>query len=565
MRRAVGPLLLVAAVTLLALVPVAARLLDAPFYLTLVGRIMIFAIAALSLDLILGYGGMVSFGHAAYLGVGVYTVGILSAHGVASGFVQWPAAIVASALIAAAIGAVSLRTSGVYFIMITLAFAQMLYFFGVSLKAYGGDDGMAIAERSRFAACSTSRTARSSTTWSWSCSSRSTGWRGGWSHSRFGMVVRGCRSNERADARRSASRRSGTSSPPSSSPARCAGVAGVLLANFTKYASPAFMHWTRSGEIMVMVILGGMGTVFGPALGALAFLLLEEVLSGYTEYWPVFLGPILVGIVLFAKRGLSRPRSPPPAPWLSRSSRRRADQALRRRRRDRRREPRGAAGRDPRRDRPERRRQDDARRPARGRAAPRRGPHPLRGRRRHRACRSTPGRRSGWRARSRSPASSGTSRCSTTWRSPSRPTPATASGSGGTRRDRAALREPARRRSSRSAWPGGPTSWRPTWPTASSGSSRSRMALATRPRLLLLDEPMAGMGPEEAAQMVALLGRLKRQRTLLLIEHDMDAVFALADRITVLVYGRVIATGSPDEIAASPEVRAAYLGDWRRA
>ena len=303
MRRAVGPLLLVAAVTLLALVPVVARLLDAPFYLTLVGRIMIFAIAALSLDLILGYGGMVSFGHAVYLGVGVYTVGILSAHGVASGFVQWPVAVAASAVIAAAIGLVSLRTSGVYFIMITLAFAQMLYFFGVSLKAYGGDDGMTIAERSRFAGLLDLENGTVFyyvillllVAFHWLA------WR--LVHSRFGMVVRGCRSNERRMRaigyptfryRLAAFVIAGT----------MCGVAGVLLANFTKYASPAFMHWTRSGEIMVMVILGGMGTVFGPALGALAFLLLEEVLSGYTEHWAVFLGPILVVIVLFAKRGL---------------------------------------------------------------------------------------------------------------------------------------------------------------------------------------------------------------------------------------------------------------------
>ena len=215
MRRAVGPLLLVAAVTLLALVPVVARLLDAPFYLTLVGRIMIFAIAALSLDLILGYGGMVSFGHAAYLGVGVYTVGILSAHGVASGFVQWPAAIVASALIAAAIGAVSLRTSGVYFIMITLAFAQMLYFLGVSLKAYGGDDGMAIAERSRFARPARPRERDGLLLRGpGSCSSPSTGWRGGWSLPvRHGRAAAAARTS--GGCGRSGSRHSGTSSPPS--------------------------------------------------------------------------------------------------------------------------------------------------------------------------------------------------------------------------------------------------------------------------------------------------------------------------------------------------------------
>jgi len=293
-----------AAVAGLALVPFIARALDAPFYLTLFGRIMIWAIAALSLNLILGYGGMVSFGHAAYLGVGVYTVGILSTHGVGSAFVQWPAAVVASALVALAIGAVSLRTSGVYFIMITLAFAQMLYFLGVSLKMYGGDDGMTLAARSQFG--------------SWldiedgvifyyvvfialvgfhALAARLV-------NARFGLVVRGVRGNER--------RMRAIGFPTYRyklaafviAGAMC-GVAGVLLVNFTKYVSPAFMHWTRSGEIMVMVILGGMGTLAGPALGAAAFLLLEETLSGYTEHWQLVLGPVLIVIVLFARRGLA--------------------------------------------------------------------------------------------------------------------------------------------------------------------------------------------------------------------------------------------------------------------
>ncbi|MGH7263551.1 MAG: branched-chain amino acid ABC transporter permease [Candidatus Rokuibacteriota bacterium] len=303
MRSRIPALVAAAGLLLLAGVPPAARVLDEPFYVTLFGRIMIWAIAALSLNLILGYGGMVSFGHAAYLGVGVYSVGILAYHGIESGFVQWPVAVLASALVAAAIGAVSLRTSGVYFIMITLAFAQMLYFLGVSLKTYGGDDGMTLARRSRL---------------------------GGLvdledpvvfyylvlavlvafhylSHrlvdSRFGMVVRGVRSNER--------RMRAIGFPTFRykltafviAGAMC-GVAGVLLVNFTKYASPAFMHWTRSGELIVMVVLGGMGSVLGPALGAVAFLLLEEVLSGYTEYWAVVLGPVLLLVVLFARRGL---------------------------------------------------------------------------------------------------------------------------------------------------------------------------------------------------------------------------------------------------------------------
>jgi branched-chain amino acid transport system permease protein len=231
-------------------------------------------------------------------------VGILSFHGIHNGFVQWPAAIAAAAVVAAAVGAVSLRTSGVYFIMITLAFAQMLYFLGVSLKTYGGDDGMSLPARSRFSGLLDLEDATVfyylvlGLLIAFSYLSHRL------VHSRFGMVLRGCRSNER---------RMGAIGFPTYryklaafviAGVMCA-VAGVLLVNFTKYTSPAFMHWTRSGEIMVMVILGGMGTVAGPALGAFVFLALEDILSGYTEYWPVILGPILVFIVLFAKRGLA--------------------------------------------------------------------------------------------------------------------------------------------------------------------------------------------------------------------------------------------------------------------
>lgn len=295
---------LLTAVALLAAVPLGAWLLDTPFYLTLLGRIMIWALAASSLNLILGFGGMVSFGHAAYLGVGVYTVGILSYHGIQSGFVQWPAAIFASALVALAIGAVSLRTSGVYFIMITLAFGQMLYFLGVSLKAYGGDDGMTLPAQSQFGGLLDLGNA---TVFYYLVlallvlvhylADRLV-------NSRFGLVIRGVRSNER--------RMRAMGFPTFRyklvafviAGSLC-GLAGVLLVNFTKYVSPAFMHWTRSGEIMVMVILGGMGQVAGPALGAFVFLLLEEVLSSYTEHWALILGPVIVLIVLSGKRGLA--------------------------------------------------------------------------------------------------------------------------------------------------------------------------------------------------------------------------------------------------------------------
>jgi branched-chain amino acid transport system permease protein len=293
-----------ALIAFLALVPWLAHLAGGEaFWIKFATRAMIYAVAAVSLDIILGFGGMVSFGHAAFLGVGAYAVGILSAEGIATGYVQWPVAILASALAAGAIGAISLRTTGVYFIMITLAFSQMLYFLGVSLTAYGGDDGMRLVERSRFAGLVdlTGDVTYFYVVLAILIVCLYAGHR--LVHSRFGQVIRGCRSNER--------RMLAIGFPTFRyklaafviAGVMC-GIAGVLLANLTQFISPAEMHWTRSGEIMVMVILGGMGSLFGPVLGAMALLILEETLSSYTQHWQAALGPILVLLVLFAKRGL---------------------------------------------------------------------------------------------------------------------------------------------------------------------------------------------------------------------------------------------------------------------
>lgn len=266
-------------------------------------RIMIYAMAALSLDLMVGYGGMVSLGHAAFFGLGAYTVGLLAHHGVASALISWPAAMAVSVGMALFIGAVSLRTSGVYFIMITLAFAQMLYYFFFSLDAYGGSDGMPMVVRNTL---------------------------GGWidmgrhdhfyylvlvlmllvlflAHrlvrSRFGMVIQGVRENEpRMRSLGFATYRYKLVCFVIS--AAIAGLAGALIANQTLYISPAFMHWTRSGDILVMVILGGMGSLIGPMLGALSLLLVEETLASYTEHWMIALGPLLIVMVIFARRGI---------------------------------------------------------------------------------------------------------------------------------------------------------------------------------------------------------------------------------------------------------------------
>ena len=287
----------------LAVIPAIASWTDVPFYTDLGRRLMILAIGALSLNLIMGYGGMISFGHAAYVGIGAYTIGICAEHELVSGFIQWPLALAASALFALVFGIISLRTRGVYFIMITLALAQMMYFLGVSLDRYGGDDGLPLAEPSDFGGLIDlgDKTSLYYLVFAllvlclW-ISHRLV-------NSRFGMVIQGARSNEaRMEAIGFATFRyrltafviAGT----------MAGLAGVLLANHTDFVNPDMMHWTRSGDLIIMVLLGGMGGLVGPILGAMVFLLLEEFLSGVTEYWQLIFGPILILVVLFARGGL---------------------------------------------------------------------------------------------------------------------------------------------------------------------------------------------------------------------------------------------------------------------
>ena len=299
-----------ATLALFAIVPPLTIIFDQPFYMDLIARIMIFAIAAVSLDLILGHGGMVSFGHAAYMGIGAYAVGVLSYYGIDNGFLQIPLALGAAALIGLVFGALSLRTSGVYFIMITLAFAQMLYFLAISLEEFGGDDGMS-SMRSEFSGLidmydtvhfyyliftilvlvlfGLHRLVLS----------------------RFGMVIRASRSNEkRMHAVGFPTFRYKLAAFTIAS--TICGLAGVLFANLNEFVSPDVMHWTHSGEIMIMVIMGGMGTLIGPVLGATAFLLLEEYLPEWMEmavtnggeHWAIVMGPILIAIVLFGRGGI---------------------------------------------------------------------------------------------------------------------------------------------------------------------------------------------------------------------------------------------------------------------
>jgi branched-chain amino acid transport system permease protein len=292
-----------ALLAILALVPVYCALTGNTFALSLFTRIIIFAIAAVSLNLVMGFGGMVSFGHAAFLGLGGYVVGILAKEGVGSGFAQWPLALVVSGLFALAVGALSLRTRGVYFIMITLAFAQMAYYVASGLSRYGGDDGLTIYHRSTFGGVID---LSNKTQFYYLCLalllatvfllSRLV-------NSRFGRAIQGVRSNER--------RMRAIGFPTFRYKLTCfvisgvlCGLAGVLFANNSDFVSPAIMHWMRSGDLIVMAVLGGMGSVIGPVIGAVTLLLAEEGLSRVTEHGQIILGPLFLLVALFVRGGI---------------------------------------------------------------------------------------------------------------------------------------------------------------------------------------------------------------------------------------------------------------------
>jgi len=286
----------------LALVPVISWLIGEPYYVTLFTRVVILALAAVGLNLILGYGALVSFGHAMYIGIGAYAVGILSFHGVGSGWVQLGAALAVGSVVAAIIGLICLRTSGMAFIMITLAFAQMFYFLAITLKQYGGDDGLTINARSDFGLFTlANNTVLYYATFAVLVACLIAFRR--LVHSRFGMVLRGCRSNERRMAALGFPTLRYQLTAYVISAQVCV-VAGIFLANLTKFVAPSYMAWQASGDLIVMIVLGGMGTIVGPVAGAVALLIFEEILAGWTTHWMIVLGPVIVLIVLTAKKGL---------------------------------------------------------------------------------------------------------------------------------------------------------------------------------------------------------------------------------------------------------------------
>lgn len=288
----------------LALFPWLAAAAGLDFYIGFATRLLIFSLAASSLNLILGFGGMPSLGHAAYFGFGAYAVGILMQQGIESVWIAWPLVMLASGLLALAIGAISLRTRGVHFIMITLAFAQMMFYVMTSLKAFGGDDGMSLPGRSTLAP---GVDLASDTVFYWTvlalCAAALFGLQR-LVNSRFGRVIQAIRENEvRMEALGYAV-------------FRCklvcfaiggavAGLAGALLANQNLMVTPALLNWMQSGSLLVMVILGGMGYFWGGVLGAVAMLGLEEILSSWTTYWQLILGLILLAAVMLFPRGLA--------------------------------------------------------------------------------------------------------------------------------------------------------------------------------------------------------------------------------------------------------------------
>ena len=286
----------------LALLPVVAGALGENFYITLAARIVVFALGACALNLVLGYGGLVSFGHALYVGLGAYVVGIMAFHGITNGWLHLAVTLALCALMAWITGLISLRCQGIAFIMITLAFAQMFYFLGVSLKQYGGDDGMQVLARSDFAPLSIESNAAlyyfallilfATLYLSWRLV-----------HARFGRVLRAAKSNARRMRVLGFPILRYQVTAYVISGCVC-GIAGLLLANLTRFASPAYGYWTISGDLVVMVMLGGIATIIGPVVGAAVYVILETVVAGYTQHWMIITGPTIVLIALLARRGI---------------------------------------------------------------------------------------------------------------------------------------------------------------------------------------------------------------------------------------------------------------------
>jgi len=285
----------------MALVPLYAWLADDVYVLTYFGRMLAFALAALGLNLALGFGGMASLGHAMYIGFGAYTVGILSTLGVVNGWLHLAVTLLVTLVIAIPVGWIALRTRGMAFIMITLAFAQLFFYVFVSLRPFGGDEGLSLTQLSDFGALTGNKYAIY-------LSLLLSVWVALWFvgrvvDSRFGLVLRASRFNaRRVNALGTASRPYQLVAYVIS--AQICAVAGYFMANLNGFVSPAMMSWLVSAELMVMVLLGGMGTLFGPIAGAVGLILIEDGLKMLTIHWPLILGPLILLFVLKLRQGI---------------------------------------------------------------------------------------------------------------------------------------------------------------------------------------------------------------------------------------------------------------------
>ena len=304
------------AVIVLALfaVPLWALMAGEPFIISLATRVAILALAAVGLNIALGLGGMVSFGHALYFGIGGYCAGILAHHAfsgtpVAFGLsgtnqmlVIWAVAMALSGLVAAVVGALSLRTSGIFFIMITLAFAQMGFFFTLSWPAYGGEDGLPIFVRNQFPGVNTMRP------WelfllTFAVLLVALGLFAMLRASRFGAALMAIRQNPDRAAAVGISP-FGVKLTAFVISGMLTGLAGAMMADLSRFTSPAMMAWTMSGELIVIIILGGVGRLCAPVLGAAILVGFETLFGGWTEHWQLWLGLVLLGVVLFARGGV---------------------------------------------------------------------------------------------------------------------------------------------------------------------------------------------------------------------------------------------------------------------
>lgn len=314
MRLPLRPMAILLGLALFLAIPSAVEVSGSPALLGLANRILIYAIAAVSLDLIIGYGAMVSFGHAMFFGLGGYTVGIIAHHtfgggpllgwaGTNAALIVWPLALLVCALIAVVVGALALRTSGVQFIMITLAFAQLVFFVLVSLQIYGGDDGLMLERRNQLPLIDLARPQ----TFYYLCLALLVAWTAICAsivNSRFGLILQALRQSER--------RAINLGIRPF--PFRLAafvisavgtGLAGVLWANYARFVTPDMAAWSKSGEFMAIVVLGGLGTLLGPIAGTAVFIALEQLLSTWTEHWMIVMGPVLTLVALFGRRGIA--------------------------------------------------------------------------------------------------------------------------------------------------------------------------------------------------------------------------------------------------------------------